>query len=254
MNHILRSYSLYYIIALFSLVGCEYYTERFKNIGKPPEIRKLEMPTDRQDYSPVKWPTEPHEQVIVEKSNPNSLWTPGSRFFFRDQRARKIGDILKVNININDTANLANKTEQVRSNKEKDGVNSLFGLEKTVQKAISANINPANLVDLSTSNNMSGSGTVARTEAVQTQIAAIVTQILPNGNLVIRGHQEVRVNYELREIIVEGIIRPEDLTTDNIISSDLIAEARISYGGKGNISNLQQPRLGSQVLDIISPF
>ncbi|MFV9875106.1 MAG: flagellar basal body L-ring protein FlgH [Rickettsiales endosymbiont of Dermacentor nuttalli] len=242
------------ILFCLFLTGCEYYTERFKNLGKLPEIRKLEMPTERQDYTPVKWPKEANEQIVSVKTNPNSLWTPGSRYFFRDQRARKVGDILKVNININGTANLANKTEQVRSSKEKDGVNNLFGLEKTVQKAISANINPASLVDFSSSNNMSGSGTIARNEAVQTQVAAMVTQILPNGNLVIHGHQEVRINYELREIVVEGIIRPEDLTTDNIINSDLIAEARISYGGKGNISNLQQPRLGAQVVDIISPF
>ncbi len=148
---------------------------------------------------------------------------------------------------------MGNKTEHIRSNKSKDGVSNVFGLEQKF-KNIFPNVNPAALVNITGNDDIIGEGKISRQEAVNTQIAATVTQILPNGNLVIRGHQEVRVNFELREVKVDGIVRPEDISSENIINSDLIAEARISYGGRGNITNLQQPRYGNQVLDIISPF
>ena len=184
----------------------------------------------------------------------NSLWQPGSTKFFRDSRAWKVGDIIRVVVEIKDNASLDNLTQQNRSGKDALGVPNLFGQEKAIQANLSTTANLGSLVSTSSSRNHSGSGNISRKEDVKTQIAATVTKVLPSGNLVIQGHQEIRVNYELREIKVAGIIRPRDIDSDNSIKTDQMAEARISYGGRGVVSDVQQPRAGSQVIDIISPF
>lgn len=249
------------IVAISSILlittSCVDTYERVKNIGKAPKLNPVESPMAKQDYQPIKWSEDYYNQINPsdeqQQSKKNSLWKPGARTFFRDQRARRVGDILKVSIDINDNVNMDNKTEHSRNNKTNNSATNVFGLEKKLQKAIPG-LNPAALLNIIGNDDIVGEGKISRSEAVKTQIAAIVTQILPNGNLVIKGHQEVRVNFELREVQVEGIVRPEDITSENIINSDLIAEARISYGGRGNITNLQQPRIGNQVLDIISPF
>jgi flagellar L-ring protein precursor FlgH len=253
---------IFYLLCFtISLTACDNAYDRLKNIGKTPELNKLTSPMEKADYAPVKW--EQHDnkyQANNQKtdtelqSHKNSLWKAGARTFFRDQKARRVGDILKVSININDAVNMDNKTEHIRSNKSHSDATNLFGIEANFKKAINKAIDPTNLLNLNENDDLVGEGKITRSEAIKTQIAAIVTQILPNGNLVINGHQEIRVNYEIREVKVEGIVRPEDITSENIINSDLIAEARISYGGRGNITNLQQPRYGNQVLDVISPF
>ena len=239
--------------------GCMDAYQRMKNIGKAPDLNQVEAPMEKQDYQPIKWANNSHSERAMQDDNDttrnkNSLWREGTRTFFRDQRARRVGDILKVSIDINDNVNMDNKTEHIRSNTSQDGITNLFGLESAKIKSVFKGATPASLINLSGKDDIVGEGKISRSEAVKTQIAAMVTQILPNGNLVIQGHQEVRVNFELREVKVEGIVRPEDITSENIINSDLIAEARISYGGRGNISNLQQPRYGNQVLDVINPF
>ncbi|CAN0588693.1 unnamed protein product, partial [Ectocarpus sp. 12 AP-2014] len=184
----------------------------------------------------------------------NSLWQPGSTKFFRDSRAWKVGDIIRVVVEIKDNASLNNSTQQNRSGKDNLGLSNLFGKEKAIQANLPTTANLGSLVSTNSSRNHTGSGNISRKEDVKTEIAATVTKVLPSGNLVVQGHQEVRVNYELREIKVAGIIRPKDITSDNSIKTNQMAEARISYGGRGVVSDMQQPRAGSQVIDIISPF
>jgi flagellar L-ring protein precursor FlgH len=180
--------------------------------------------------------------------NPNSLWRNGSRAFFKDQRARQIGDILTVTVNITDKANIDNQTQRSRSNKD-SGITDFIGARPvTPASRGAARPHPDRRSD--------GRATArARsTPGSCTNVAAVVTQLVPNGNLVVEGKQEIRVNFEVRELIVAGIVRPEDIQSDNTIDSSKIAQARIAYGGRGQITDVQQPRYGQQVLDVILPF
>ena len=187
--------------------------------------------------------------------NANSLWRPGSKGFFKDQRASQVGDILTVRVVVSDKALLENKSEQIRDNdKDSVSIGALAGLEKYAEKILPTGVDPSNLFNITSNREITGDGSIDRNEKIDVTMAAIVTQVLPNGNLVISGKQEVRVNYEMRQLHMTGIIRREDISTLNTIKSDKIAELRVAYGGKGTISDVQQPRYGRQILDIISPF
>jgi flagellar L-ring protein precursor FlgH len=184
--------------------------------------------------------------------SPNSLWRNGSRAFFKDQRAMQVGDIMTVKVKITDNAKFENGTARSRTNKEDSGISDFIG-----SKAISnpaAAVLPGKLLTADSTASSEGKGSVNRQEALLTNVAAVVTQVLPNGNLVVEGKQEVRVNFEVRELIVAGIVRPEDIESDNTIDSTKIAQARIAYGGRGQITDVQQPRYGQQVMDILLPF
>lgn len=225
--------------------------DRLANIGKAPDLSAINNPVESPDYKPVSMPMPP---VRSETRAPASLWRAGARAFFDDQRAKQVGDILTVKVTINDRAQLNNRTNRSRQNSESIGLDGFFGLENQLGKVLAEPIDPGSLVDLGSATSNVGQGGVQRTEAVTVSIAAVVTQILPNGNMVINGRQEMRVNYEVREILVAGVIRPEDIAGDNSVPHDKIAEARIAYGGRGQITDFQQPRYGSQVMDIILPF
>ena len=244
----MRFYPYTLLLILLLISGCMSSLSRLEQVGKTPELAKVATPMQKPDYKPVLWPPE-----TTRKKTINSLWQPGARAFFRDQRARRVGDILKITVNINDTAAFANKTNRSRGESDSLKAPTVFGLEKKAASLVPG-LSPATLLDVSGANNSTGNGTITRTEAIQTQISAMVTQILPNGNLVVRGSQEVRVNYELREVTIDGIVRPEDISSENGISSDQVAEARISYGGRGQIMDVQQPRIGDQILDAVAPF
>ena len=160
--------------------------------------------------------------------------------------------MLTVTVNITDKANLSNETQRSRSNKEDSGITDFIGaktLGAGAQKVL-----PGRLLTADSTASSDGKGSVHRQEALQTNVAAVVTQVLPNGNLVVEGKQEIRVNFEIRELIVAGIVRPEDIQSDNTIDSSKIAQARIAYGGRGQISDIQQPRYGQQVMDVLLPF
>ena len=201
----------------------------------------------------------PLQQPIMPQSEPqpasaNSLWRAGARTFFHDQRARNVGDILTVQIEIDDSAQFQNSTSRSRSNGMKAGVPHLFGLESSLGKILPAGYDPSHMVDVSGSTDASGKGVIARAEKVSLTIAAVVTGILPNGNLVIQGKQEVKTNSELRELTVAGIVRPEDISSTNTIKHTQIAEARISYGGRGDVSRVQKSPAAQSLLERFSPF
>jgi len=235
-------------VALLVMLGACSSFERLAQIGEPPPLSHPENPTTRPGYKPVQMPMPALQPASY---NPNSLWRNGSRAFFKDQRANQIGDILTVKVNFSDKANIANETMRARVNKEDSGVDNFLGKQKL---PILNSALPTRIFTADSSSVSNGSGAVQRQEALTTNVAGVVTQVLPNGNLVIEGRQEVRVNFEVRELIVAGIVRPEDIESDNTIDSAKIAQARISYGGRGQLTDVQQPRYGQQVLDVLLPF
>lgn len=225
--------------------------DRLANVGKGPAFSSIEDPSLSPNYQPVRLPM-PEAPVVERRAN--SLWRAGSRAFFKDQRAARVGDILTVTIQINDKAQMQNQTTRARTGTETMGMPNLFGLEASTNNILPNTVNASSLLSTNSASNSVGNGQIQRQEQINLQVAALIVQILPNGNMVVQGKQEVRVNYEMRELTLNGIIRPEDITSANTISYEKIAEARISYGGKGQVSDLQQPRWGQQVIDIINPF
>lgn len=236
------------LLATCALGGCS-SIDRLSQIGEQPKLSAIDNPTTQPGYKPVQMPMPKPE---VASYNPNSLWRNGSRAFFKDQRARQIGDLLTVTVNITDKANLSNETQRSRTNSEDSGITDFIGAKTLGAQA--QKVLPGRILTADSSASSDGKGSVNRTEALQTNVAAVVTQVLPNGNLVVEGKQEIRVNYEIRELIVAGIVRPEDIQSDNTIDSTKIAQARIAYGGRGQIMDVQQPRYGQQVMDVLLPF
>jgi flagellar L-ring protein precursor FlgH len=228
--------------------GCS-SIDRLKMIGEQPKLSAMENPTTKPGYKPVQMPMPTPQPATY---NPNSLWRNGSRAFFKDQRAHQVGDILTVKVNINDTAQFANETQRSRTGTEDSGITNFIGAN-TIANPSKA-ILPGRILTADSNSQSDGKGSINRQEELQTNVAAVVTQALPNGNLVIEGKQEIRVNFEIRELIVAGVIRPEDIDSDNTIDLPKIAEARIAYGGRGQITDVQQQRYGQQVMDVILPF
>jgi flagellar L-ring protein FlgH len=235
------------MLTLVSFTGGCSAINRLSQIGETPKLSAIENPTAAPGYKPVQMPMPKPEAVSY---NANSLWRNGSRSFFKDQRAHQVGDLLTVTVNITDQANFANETQLSRTVTEDSGITAFLGSNLlTGTTAL-----PGRLVTADSTATSDGKGTIARQESLTTNIAAVVTQILPNGNMVVEGNQEIRVNFEKRQLIVAGIVRPEDIQSDNTIDSSKIAEARIAYGGQGQITDIQQPPYGQQVMDVLLPF
>ena len=236
------------LFAILSLAGGCSAVDRLSQIGEQPKLSAIENPTAQPGYKPVQMPMPKPE---VASYNANSLWRNGWRAFFKDQRAARVGDLLTVMVNITDKANIANETQRSRTAKENSNVTDFLGAKTITQ---SNKILPGNLLATDSSSSADGKGSVNRQEQLTTNVAAVVTQVLANGNLVVEGKQEIRVNYEIRELVVAGVVRPEDIQSDNTIDSTKIAQARIAYGGRGQIMDVQQPRYGQQVVDVLLPF
>jgi len=234
-------------LAAIMLGGCAGLNEAIA----PPQLTPIQNPATIAGSQRVSMPL---PTPVVEAQAPNSLWRAGAKSFFNDQRASKIGDILTVNIEIADSAQLNNTTARSRTSTTETGIQALLGLEDTIQNALpgTPSLDPA--VGFGSNSASNGAGSVNRQEKVKLTIAAVITDRLANGNLVIGGSQEVRINNELRELLVSGVIRPEDVAADNTIAHTKIAEARISYGGRGDISQVQRDKYGKLIYDQITPF
>ena len=227
----------YGLVAL-TVTGCNVLS-RLSEVGDGPELTKIVNPVARPDYRPVSLPM-PTPQVAED--NPNSLWRAGAKAFFKDHRAKEIGDVLTVKLDFTDTATFENKTERERDDSEDTNITQLLGLEAEFSKVLPQAVSAASLLSFDSAHETKGEGNIDRTEVINLTFAAVVTQILPNGSLVIVGRQEILVNSELRELLVTGVVRPSDIDSDNTISHEKIAEMRVAYGGSGTISQLQQPR------------
>ena len=231
------------------LCGCS-TMDQLSRVGEAPKLTAIADLTAQPGYQPVNMPM---PAVVPASYQPNSLFSTDARGFFKDQRAHKVGDILTVIVTIDDSAQISNATTRKRTsgNEANVGTNlgGVFG-----NNIPGVDVTPSGGVSTSGTMTDGGTGTVNRNEKLTTNVAVVVTQTLPNGNLVIEGHQEVRVNFEIRDLVVQGIVRPEDIQFDNTIASEKIAEARIAYGGRGQITDVQQPRYGQQIADAILPF
>ena len=217
------------------------------------------------NMTPMGYPAQlvPQDQVVLSaykhdpvasNGSPNSLWRIGARTFFNDQRAAKVGDILTVLITIDDSAQVSNATTRERKVGSNAAIPHLLGLESSLGKILPKAFDPTDAIDVSSDNTNSGTGTVNRAEKINLTVAAVVTKVMPNGNLVIQGRQEVKTNAEIRELTVAGIVRPEDISSSNTINHTQIAEARIAYDGRGDISRIQKSPAGQSLLETFSPF
>lgn len=226
--------------------------DKINSVGQAPAMTPIIDPRDRNGDRQITMPM-PRQEVPVYRAN--SLWAAGARSFFKDQRATKIGDIVTVLISISDKAEVSNQTSRSRKGDEKADLTNLLGFEGGLAgQLLPGGYDPTAAISLGSDSSTEGQGSVNRKEKVELTLAAVVTQILPNGNMVIEGHQEVRVNFELRDLAVSGIVRPEDISATNEVKHTQMAEARISYGGRGQITDVQQPRYGQQIVDILFPF
>lgn len=229
----------------FLLTGC---AERLEDLGRRPGLSQIEGTREARAMSSAPL----RQDVSADRaSHEASLWSASRRSLLGDRRAQQAGDILTVVIEIDDEAEVSASSSRGRSGSEKMTIGGFLGIES---------LGPLAEIDLTpgvstTSDSASdGNGVTRRNEKLELRIAATVVGVLPNGVLQIEGSQEVRVNFELRELLVTGYVRPADISRRNEIPYDKIASARISYGGRGQITDMQQPRYGQQLTDMIMPF
>jgi flagellar L-ring protein precursor FlgH len=240
------------ILTLAATLGACSTMDRLANVGQAPVLTAIADPTTTAGYQPVRMPM---PEPIADTYQANSLYRTSAKGFFKDERAHRVGDILTVMVTIDDSAQINNQTQRSRNSTNSAGMGGIFGAAlSSATKGTDLSVDPSAAIDFSSGIRDAGNGSVNRKESLETSVAAVVTQVLPNGNLVIEGRQEVRVNFEVRDLIVVGIVRPSDIQANNTIPSTKIAEARISYGGRGQITDVQQSRYGQQVMDAILPF
>ena len=253
------------ILAGACLTACA-ARERLSYVGQTPPMNPIENQAAITGTPGADDPTGRHAeaarlaraaaiaQAQARQTNPNSLWNSNSATFFGDPRAAEIGDILTVAINITDRAQISNQTARSRSSAEDSDLTNFFGGEAALSQFFNDAINPSSVASFGSTSSTQGAGSVNRSETIELTAAAIVVNVLWNGNLVIHGRQEVRINNEVRELLISGIVRPEDIAADNTIDHQQIAEARISYGGRGHISEMQRPPVGQELYNLLWPF
>jgi flagellar L-ring protein precursor FlgH len=234
-------------LACLLLAGCGSLT-RLSEVGRAPAMTPTSDPTKDPTWRPVSMPMPAREPTPNEV---NALWRSGSRAFFKDQRAAQVGDIVTILVAMNDNANVKNATTTGRTSTETGSLAQFFGMQALLPKTIP---DPSKILDVGSTNTNGGTGQIQRNDAVTIRLAGVVTQVLPNGNLVVSARQEFRINNELRELQVTGVIRPQDIASDNTVLHDRMAEARIAYGGRGELTEVNHTRWGQQLMDILLPF
>ena len=238
-------------LALGSSLTCGCQPNKLAMVGREPPLTHIKDPTKFKNYRPISMPM-PAPQVAIKRVN--SLWQDGATSFFKDQRARQVGDILTIAINFKDEAKINNSTEVKRDTASiHREIGNLAGYEHNLKKQLPHLASLAQLLNMGATSNNKGSGVLSRDEEIKMSIAATVVQVMPNGNLVVWGHQELRVNYEVRDLTVTGIVRPEDVSAKNMIQWNKVAEARVTYGGRGHMSDVQAPPLGQQLVEALMP-
>jgi flagellar L-ring protein precursor FlgH len=237
----------YTLLLALALSGCG----KLSQVGRAPEFTALEG--SGQHYAMYS-ASLPEDVAAATPSDASSLWSAGTDSLFGDRRAAKRGDILTVVIEIDDSASISNTTGRNRSGSQKSGLPEFLGIPQRIDESLPDGASMAEAYESRSSSTFKGSGSVSRKEQLTLRIAATVVEELPNGVLRIEGQQEVRVNFEMRELIVTGYVRPIDISRQNEITYDKIAGARVSYGGRGQISDFQQPTYGQQAADVLLPF
>lgn len=227
------------LLGLLAVAGC---TTPAEEIGKPPMLSPVGYGVGHDPKSAYSYPTPP-----AQATKRYSLWDDRQSKFFTDARALSAGDILTVDIKINDRARFRNESERKRTGNRGLGVGADFSW-------FGWGTGGSASMDVDSETASKGTGATSRSENIELHVAAVVTEVLPNGNLVISGSQEVLVNAELRVLTISGIVRPSDIGAANTISYERIAEARISYGGRGRLTEVQQPGWGHQIVDNVLPF
>lgn len=235
------------LLATLAVAGCG----KLDQVGRAPEFSGLEG--TNQHYAMYS-ASLPQDVTAATPSDGSSLWGSGTGAIVGDQRASRRGDILTVVIEIDDKASISNTTGRNRSGSQKAGLPDFIGIPQRINDALPEGASMGEAYESKSSSTFKGSGSVSRKEQLTLRIAATVVEVLPNGVLRVEGQQEVRVNYEMRELIVTGFVRPNDISRQNEITYDKIAGARISYGGRGQISDFQQPTYGQQAADILLPY
>ncbi len=233
-------------LSIAALGGCA----RLSDVGKAPAFTPIQAGLEHQAMADP----DSYDMQAPEGPGGPSLWNAGRQSLLGDRRAGRRGDILTVVIEIDDSAEISNSTARSRSGSESLAVPNLLGLPELAEKALPKGGDFDTAADISSNSSSSGNGSVRRGEQLTLKVAATVIEVLQNGVLRIRGSQEVRVNFEIRELLVDGYVRPEDISRQNEITYEKIAAARISYGGRGQITDVQQPRYGQQIADIVLPF
>ena len=242
---------MYKKICLCLLICSAAACARLENVGKAPALTPISQSTER---TAMMAPAIVPAIAAQPETTRASLWSRSQSSLLGDRRAIGRGDIMTVVIEIDERAEISNSSERSRSGSEDLSIPNLFGIPQRIDRNADTTATLSDAVETSSSSSSSGDGSVRRREKLTLRIAATITDVLPNGVLAISGSQEVRVNFELRELLVTGYVRPQDISRQNEITYDKIASARVSYGGRGQITDVQQPRYGQQVLDAVLPF
>jgi len=235
------------VLPILSLIACQ----RLEEVGRAPSFTPIDIGSE---FMAMTSPTMPRVPQNAPNSSDGSLWSGARSSLLGDRRASQSGDIMTVVIEINDRAEITNTTGRTRSGSDAMGIPALLGIPQRINEDLPQGASLDDAFAVNSSSSFRGNGSVSRNEKLTLRVAVTIIERLPNGVLRIQGSQEVRVNFEVRELIVTGFVRPEDISRQNEITYDKIAGARISYGGRGQITDVQQPRIGQQIADIILPF